>query len=381
MALILKKASAEQKGVLIITHREYLYWTENRFYLGEFLEPYKLAKRLINKYGIRFFINDTISLIKSNYLIGVHWGFKHTDVLSKDWVDFHMSSKSTVNFLNEVNHIHLCSADFINEYFYPSNNCFKLWDIICVSRNKKFKNLDKFLISIRKIFDNNTKVKVCLIIPSIKGETRDKSCYQELVKDYNSMFSYEEKQRFVMLKSDPDMGNLGFSHSFIADMYRISKVFTLFSSEEGESRVIKEAIRCGLKVVVWKDLSGGGRDTLNSSNSFEFNDYDNAHTHLMQAVESFDCKEQMRLKRDDNGVALNILIEELAKVYAERELKFDFTLDVTDNLDRRLPNHYPNERPFWTEDNLSKNKWHDVDSISRIIKFKKYFKNELLGSK
>ena len=82
-----------------------------------------------------------------------------------------------------------------------------------------------------------------------------------------NMFSETERQNITLTLLSPLGNPFPLSEQAISDFMNLSKVFTLFSDKEGESRVVSEALLCGLPVVVKKDILGGATDYLNIQNS------------------------------------------------------------------------------------------------------------------
>ena len=96
-------------------------------------------------------------------MVGVHWGFFHQNVSLPYWVDFTLSSPNTVHYrsLGNARHIPISSANFTPEVFSPDFQIKKYWDVLCVAKADKKKNLDKFLCSVRAYFDTYGKIRVC----------------------------------------------------------------------------------------------------------------------------------------------------------------------------------------------------------------------------
>ena len=82
-----------------------------------------------------------------------------------------------------------------------------------------------------------------------------------------SELSETERQNITLTLLSPLGNPFPLSEQAISDFMNLSKVFTLFSDKEGESRVVSEALLCGLPVVVKKDILGGATDYLNIQNS------------------------------------------------------------------------------------------------------------------
>ncbi len=380
MAFILKKSNNNQKGIIIFTHKEYNYFTGRDLKIVNYLfQPHKFLLHFFDKFYNQNSILRLIKDLKENYLIGVHWGFFHKNVISEQWVDFHLAAKGTVNFPDNIFVIPLSSANFVNSSFYFDKNAEKYWDLVCVSRAAKFKKLDKLLIAIRKLYNDGYKVKICLIVPTDKNETKRKY-YKNLIKDYESLFNYDERQNFHLIKLDASLGPLGVSSDFIAYVYRHSKIFTLFSEFEGESRVIKEAQKSGMLVVVNKNLVGGGRDFLNEENSVQFENYENAHLSIIQSLALVDDY-QDNFSNDtfyeiEEKASIEKLKNSFNKLYHINNQVFDGILYNDDNLARRLPAHFIDYNYTWMKLKDWKKGWSDISSFKMFKRFAIFVKNQ-----
>jgi glycosyltransferase involved in cell wall biosynthesis len=341
MAHIFKHPEGTQKGIIVFTHKEIHY-----FKLALHSRRFHFVNSIQNKLGLNKVLKPSISRkleqIKRKYYIGVHFGSYHRDFPSYSFVDFYMSGKGTLtNPDPSVPFIPLNSRSFSSNQYKPDNSINKEWDILCVARNAKFKNLDRFIQSIRKVYDQGFKFKVLLFIATPPDENRHKH-YVGIENDYFSMFTSEERERFIMIKLSTKYSFLGIGSTFIRKLYNESKIFALFSDVEGESRVISEALLSGLPIVVWDKLKGGGRDLLNESNSMQFSNYNDADHTLIEAVKNyskFDIDHDKLAMETCEDSSIKKLLEEFVKLYKKNGETFDGELINTDNLANRLPGH------------------------------------------
>ena len=340
MAHIFKKFSKDNKGIIVFTHKE----------LG--------------------FMNALPANINNYYYIGVHYGSAtHIHGVEKHkYQDFCMGTESTVKFIGESPlRIPFNSRGFLSKNLSKDNRVHKYWDIINVSRNAHVKRLDQFLMSIRKLYDSGYNSKVLLVVPSGDNET-PQTHHTDIVEQYDKLFSREEKDNFTLLRLSKELGFLGISPSTIEYLYKSSKIFNLMSSAEGESRVIHEALLCGLPVVCFAGLLGGGRDYLNEKNSVYFKDYDKIHESFITALNNYDNfdvnseKLAEELREDKTIPKLKKYFREL---YSKDGKEFDGELINTDELCLRLPGHYL-DVPWNTE--FSKNRTADIINIEQLKK-------------
>ena len=281
MAHIFKHPNKSNKGTIIFTHKEL-----QLFNLKVNRRLIKNPFRILTTY---FVFKRNISRIRKKYFIGIHYGAYHRNLKTPAWVDFQMSAPGTAKFIDDPKILPLNSANFTPLVMQKESNPEKLnWDIICVAQSTYQKKYPELLESIRKLFDINNKVKILFVIASGKDESDNKKYYNRIFEDYNQMFSQKEREQFTIIKTHPKTGFQGLSYTFLSYLYNRSKVFTIFSQIEGESRVVKEAQLCGLPIVVKSDVQGGMRDYLNESNSLLFDNYEEAHITLMKAIENYD---------------------------------------------------------------------------------------------
>ena len=170
--------------------------------------------------------------------------------------------------------------------------------------------------------------------------------------DYYSLFSSNERQNFSIMLLSSNLSFLGLPFEVMSHFYNSSKIFTLFSNEEGGSRVISEALLCGLPVVVKDNLEGGGRDFLSKDNSILFSSFENAHESLIRAVENYDLfkveNETLRQSLSEE-FSLEKLKEYFKKLFEENGQTFDGKLINTDRLNIRICGHL-NEDIQWAKD-------------------------------
>jgi len=341
MAHIFKHPSTSNKGIIIFTHKEIKFFSKG-FKKTRFGFFNSIVDRIYKNKDYKKYFKSKLTKLSENYFLGIHYGWEHSNETAYPLIDFYMAGEGTVTFAknHDVFSIPLCSRNFMSKNFQPADNK-KFWDIVCVSRAANFKNLDKLLHAVKKIYESGQNYKVLLIVPPSHSE---KNVYVNLMADYMSMFDTKEKQLFTIIKLSKEMSFLGMPQDSLIHFYQSSKVFTLFSRLEGESRVISEALLCGLKVVAFKGLRGGGLDYLNQGNSFLFDSYETAETTLISAVKDFDQGNRAKLTDNQEELkevnSLHKIKSAFKKLYKEHDLEFDEVLTNTNRLDLRLPGHY-----------------------------------------
>jgi len=368
MALIFKNPTLKTKGIIVFTHKE-MQW----FFPGK--NKVRLIKSLVRNFSInktKEILKNLIfsqkyakyyELIRKDYFIGIHYGWDIKDVVIFNNCDFVMSAESNLPNKGEFMKVPLSSKNF-NPSYFSNQNIQKFWDILCIARNVKFKNLNYFLKSIKKIYEKGYNYRVLLICP--QGENENKfSSYVKIIDDYLRLFSSSEREKFTIMRITNEIGFTALPFEVISYIYNSSKIFTLFSQKEGESRVIAEALLCGLPIVVKDNLSGGGRDGLDETNSMFFKEYENAHDMLIKAVENYDTFTINSKKlREEFGEEYSIerLKKYFQKLYDQNNQKFDGDLINTDQLNWRLPGHLYEGIP-WRK---SRNGTSDIVSMKQL---------------
>ena len=388
MAHIFKYPKKNNKGIIVFTHKEFLWIFKKKinFKIKNLLKKNNLGiidiLRYLRSINFNIFLNiknnfeyykiiSKINSLSSKYYIGIHWGGFYENPPYADWVNFHLTKPSTTPLIEDKYIIPLQSANFTPDVMRPKK-IDKYWDIVCVAKNATFKNYPKLMSSIRKIYDLGYKYKVIFIIASSKNNDKNKK-FDDIFENYFSNFTSFERENFTIIKTDPDTGFQGFSYTFLSHIYNQSKVFTLFSQEEGVAKVINEALLCGVPVVVKEDLRGGGREYLDNKNSMTFSDYENAHKTLIEAVENFN---NFKIKTEElksiisETASLEKLKMHFLKMYKKNGENFDGNLINTDNLNRRLPAHYYDKKTIkWATDLDYRFKTTDITTYEMFIDF------------
>jgi len=339
MAHIFKFSKGKQKGILVFTHKEWDFFTGNKVIRklkrdGNWPRiNFPFFMELRNPYRI------TIEYLSKSYYIGVHFGHFRSNLFKSEYVDFVMSGVGTLPYLDSsIYRIPFNSRNFIPKEFSLVTTKRKKWDIITVGMNVLVKNYDLLFHSLKKLLEVRPQTTCLLIVPS---QAKVKwGVYNSIAEDYYSLFTKEEQKQITFLYLHPDL-DYGIHQQQIIDFYQRSRVFTLFSKKEGESRVISEALCCGLTIVVYKNLIGGGRDLLSNKNSIQFDSFDKAHEAFIKALRMFPdgIKDQPEIfTREDFTIPK--LMEYFSVLYERDKYEFDKKLINLDHLDTRLPAHY-----------------------------------------
>jgi hypothetical protein len=282
----------------------------------------------------------------------MHWGHFHDNVGEMASVDFHLAGPGTLQFRPSVQakRIPLCSRNFTRECFRDLGLP-KYWDIINVSRPIRLKNLDQFLLVVRKICDKGYSPKVLLICPHPSAMDERDGWYTQLQHDYERLFSVQEREHVTLLMLNTDDNPFPLPSDVLSHVFNSSRILALFSDQEGESRVIAEALLCGLSVVVKRGLRGGGLDYLDDVNSRQFETLDEASEMFIELMRDgraprFDPREAEELSERHS---VPKLVDALRQLFADARLDFEGDLDLVD-LGRKLPGHHLSLPPSLRKD-------------------------------
>ncbi len=321
MASILKESNLNSKGVIVFTHKEKALFE--------------------NKYLMRILKKELLQL-KSMYFFAMHWGHYHKNIETIDLIDFHFAGQGTVVFKNpeENYHIPLCSRNFSSAVFAKKHST-KVYDIINISRPLRLKKIDEFFLVIKKMISKNFLPKVLIICPLSDDFYHNNHNYIEIYNDYMKLFSSKERKSITLMLLSPEGSPFQLSEEAMSDFMNLSKVFTLFSEKEGESRVVAEALLCGLPVVVKKNLLGGAKDYLNDKNSKLFKSLDEAADIFIDLISNY-SKYQFDTKSLEQELSekytKKTLINQLELFFSSKQEIFKGELFLK-NLSKKLPSH------------------------------------------
>lgn len=334
MATLLKKPN-NNKGVIIFTHKEWGFFSGNKL-MRKLKREGKIPPAFYKE--LRAPYDKLITKLKRNYFIGIHFGCYYPHNFASNQIDFVLSGTSNIpNIDNSLSRIPLNSREFISKSF-ENTNIQKHYDIIKVAQNVKVKNWPLVFSATKKCLSQRPETTFLFITPSQSGVKH--GIEKNLSDLFYRTFSQREQSQISFLFLHPTL-EWGVNQKSLIRFYNQSRVFTLFSKAEGESRVVSEALCCGLPVVAYSKLKGGGTDLLNPENSVLFDEFESAHLSWIQALEKFPDgivdKPELKTREDYSLPKLHRYFEEL---YSRNGMNYDHSLINTDHLDRRIPGHH-----------------------------------------
>jgi glycosyltransferase involved in cell wall biosynthesis len=223
MAAILKAPGPESKGVLVVTTAE-----RDQVLAGD--DDLRVA----------------IEALKERWIIGLHHNWHDHSFRRDPLFDFSMAGEDDL-IGDPVPLVTLDACNFVPPAFTPGGE--KFWDLLYVARPVFFKGFDRFLDSIRQLYDAGRRDRVlCLCpMPPYDPASADTVMY-DLDDVYEQRFTREERSRFTLL-------TMRFDYPFpldlptLAHFYRASRVFAHFAPDERRCRVAAYAWAAGLPVV------------------------------------------------------------------------------------------------------------------------------------
>ncbi|WP_254823388.1 glycosyltransferase [Haloglomus halophilum] len=315
MVYELKPPVGGSPGLLMFTHKERPYFFDS---------PEPLARRLV--------------ALKERYVLGLQWGAYHADVGDTPYVDFQMACPGTVDWAPGADPrlVELCSRDFTPARFRPMDVP-QQWDVFSVGHPIDIKRYSELLDTVRECFDRGVDLDV-LLICAVPEPPDDLGGYwdTEFFEQYEADFTDAEREHIDLgVPVEASFGDRPLHpipNEVFPYLYNASRGFALFSREEGQSKVVHEALCCGTPVVVHEGLKGGGRDKLDATNSLQFGDVDEAADAFQTLAEgdapSFDAEP---LRRELVEAFTGPVFEErVREVYADLGRPYEGDLETTD---------------------------------------------------
>lgn len=260
---------------------------------------------------------------KKNYQLAVHVGWFHERIDFPSCVDFALASESTLLESN-VDIIRVCSRDFINPNIHKYKESPKIWDFINMSGYHPNKRLLEYLKDVKSCLADH-KFALILQVPSKKLKGKKKTYLSQVLTEASEL-SKNENFDFIPVH----LGNnvVGMDRSTAFKFLALGRCLTHYTTVEGESRIISEALKLNMAVVAREALVGGGLDELNTSNSVLWNDKDDKKEIFKKALSLSPSHSDSRskLKYDELinelGYRLNIDLATVKKVLVSMNLDF-----------------------------------------------------------
>jgi glycosyltransferase involved in cell wall biosynthesis len=263
MVFKIKENSGESKGILIFRELELNY-----------LEG---GHDLSNRRWGEPTMSDLLEQLASTFIIGVHWGRYNAIAKDPQFVDFHMAAPGSIGEFKSDDYVFipLSARNFTPTYFEPLDIPNR-WDILTIGHLKRDKQQVEILEALKHSYKSGGNPSALFICPTMDRVTEYET---EFWKKYDRLFTDSEKENidiFTPQRKKTEKGLAPIPNEFFPYLYNCSKVFALFSKEEGGSRCVSESLLCGTPVIVRNELRGGATDYLDYSNSFSFESIEEA---------------------------------------------------------------------------------------------------------
>lgn len=346
MTTILKRPVPGCRGVLVFTHKE-------RAVLDS---PSPLIRNLI-------------ASVRQRYVLGMYWGWFSPNTIPPEYIDFHLGHESSVTFSGErpVRRLGYHSSSFTPAAFRFRPEVPKQWDVMSITRALRAKHTGELLEALALFLEARPAARALVICMAPRELTNKDE--PDLVQRYERLLSEDTKQRlsFVYMQGGPARP---FNREDVAYLYAASRSFALFSSREGASRSVKEALLCGLPILAREGLEGGGLDHLKPSNSRLFRNPGDAAMKLAELLDDPNVQ-QAAIARE---------VEHLSETHGVPELRRDLTRLLGElgesppgdfllhDLSIRLPSHDPREVPRELQHGLTTDLLRPAD-LARYLKF------------
>jgi len=314
-------------------------------------------------------ITRLLTRLRERYVLGMYWGWYSPNTLPPAYIDFHLGHESSVTFSGDarVRRLPYHSSSFTPAAFRPRTEVPKQWDVMSVTRPLRAKHTGELLEALRLFLTARPNARALVLCLAPKElSNRDE---RDLAEQYERLFDAELRTRlsFVYMQGGPLRP---FNRGDIAFLYAASRSFALFSSREGASRSIKEALACGLPVLVRKELEGGGLDFLSSANSRVFSDPKDAAEKLAELLDDPNVRHAAIAKEFEHlsevhGIPrlqkdLDLVLQELGEVPGGEYRLHDLSI--------RLPSHDSREVPLELQHGLTADLMRPED-MARYLKF------------
>jgi len=301
-------------------------------------------KHFFNYVFINFIFKKEIEILKNKFFLFMHWGWYGKNQNDINYIDLHLAGTGTLNFLNKKNNkiVNFCNRNFIDKVF-KKKKCNKIYDIITILRPVYFKKIKELFLAAKKLFELGYNYKFLIIFPMPKEDLfYNKSYYyKELIEDYENLIKKFNNPYVTLLPIHTFDFKYYLPKNEICNYLNLSKVFVLPVEMEGASRVIHEALLCGLPIVYNNKLRGGGADYLDKTNSISFNNDQNIYKSLIYALKNYK-KFNFNVKKIEQLCSENYQLPRFKKFlklfYYQNNEKFSDDNNLN-NLDRRLDSH------------------------------------------
>lgn len=298
--LVLKPASKEEKGVMVL----------------EYSQKFDLCMALFDMHRIMKDYYVVLEPCWAGYcdpsILMFNSSVNEVIVQCPEQSDFEFISGLKSNLLP----INLGSSDWIDsELFAPRpENALKKFDLVMVSNWGKHKNHRQLFRALRYV--KHRPLSICLIGGDCAGRTA-KDIVLEMQQYNLPHVQLEIKQNL--------------SAREVADCLQQSKVFLLLSEKEGSNRAIVEALFADVPVILYENFIGGARGKVNEQTGV-LSSFQELHTkidYMLDNYQQFTPRSWAVAQTGSKNSTkkLNSLLKDIAKSKGER-----WTVDIVEKV-------------------------------------------------
>ena len=188
--------------------------------------------------------------MKDRWYFGLHHNWHDFNFVYDELFDFSMAGDGDLIEVSnkKFSRISIDACNFVPPIFFKEGQE-KFWDILYVARAVNFKRIPEFFKIIKNLYSSEILLRVLFICPIPPYNPKDKkSTFYDIRKEYDRIFTEDEKNSFTLLTMDYrypfpfDLDSLSF-------FYRSSKIFVHTADDERRCRVAAYAWSSGLPVV------------------------------------------------------------------------------------------------------------------------------------
>ena len=241
--------------LVIYSHKEYLQFLS----FPKWSRLHMLAKphQVVFHFFRSIWLRRKLRQMRCHYpelKIGVHWGFLIRRPIDGSYADFHLADRVQSEFIDGCCHNGFQSRDFVG---VDQSLHHKPWDMITVSHNSRRKKLDVLLDEMIEIAEYDKFFTALLIVNTPnKGFYKNSRTHSiDFMRTYNKL-PIDMKSRIVMCRLSHELQAFGVSQLFIRKAMRDSRFFVLASENEGNAKVVAEAVSEGCSIIGSRRLKG-----------------------------------------------------------------------------------------------------------------------------
>ncbi len=304
----MKRPEGASKGIFVLTRQE----------MPHVLDDLRPVRRVLEA-------------LRETYLVAVAETWSQPQVSSPPWVDFHLARSGAVSFVDSdrVTCLPFDAGSFIPAYFRQRGGESQ-WDVVSVTRAADAANVGALLHALRALKDHRPQTRALVLCRALGG-LESPGTLARLLEQYHRDFTHEDRNDIALVVLHPHGAPLPMPGRDMAWVYGSCRLFVSFDSEGLSPAAAKEALLCGLPLVVHRDTDGGVLELTNPENSRLFSEREEAVAGMLELLATpgkanLDTLALARSCCETHTVPK--LLDALAKLYEELDLPFRGQVDT-----------------------------------------------------